>query len=304
MPESKSYDIVCIGNYTKDTIVTPAGISFVDGGAVNYSAHAAARLGRRVAVVTRLAKEDARVIDHFSQSGIACYPTFTPHSTSMHLEYPGADPDVRTLTVTETAGSVAPADVAALSMRSAVIGSSLRGEVGLDVIRVLRRKDVLVAVDVQGYVRVLRDQHLRYEPWDEMAETLAEVTILKSDAVEAEYLTGESDIYKAAKVFAAMGPREIVLTHKEGLLIFAEERFHALEFHPKQLNGRSGRGDTCIGAYTAMRLSKPPLDAGILAAAVTSLKMEKQGPFDRTRTEVEDLIRREYDAVRSPTIAN
>ena len=45
MTEKTLYDVVCIGNYTKDTIVNPFGTSYVDGGAVNYSAHAAARLG-------------------------------------------------------------------------------------------------------------------------------------------------------------------------------------------------------------------------------------------------------------------
>ena len=44
MLSNKVYDVVCIGNYTKDTIISPAGVTYVDGGAVNYSAHAAARI--------------------------------------------------------------------------------------------------------------------------------------------------------------------------------------------------------------------------------------------------------------------
>jgi sugar/nucleoside kinase (ribokinase family) len=52
-----------------------------------------------------------------------------------------------------------------------------------------------------------------------MQATLTQVDILKSDAVEAEFLTGEKDIFKAAKIYAEMGPHEIVLTHKDGLLI-------------------------------------------------------------------------------------
>ena len=91
-------------------------------------------------------------------------------------------------------------------MRSAIIGTSLRGEVGLDVIRSLHERGVLLAADVQGYVRVLREGHLNYEPWEEMQATLAYVDILKSDAVEAEYLTGESDVQRAAEAFSAMGP--------------------------------------------------------------------------------------------------
>ena len=65
----KSYDVLYIGNYTKDTIISPAGTKIVDGGAVNYAAHAAARLGMKVAVVTRLAKEDQHVVEKFTQSG-------------------------------------------------------------------------------------------------------------------------------------------------------------------------------------------------------------------------------------------
>ena len=77
----KNYDVLYIGNYTKDTIISPAGTKYVDGGAVNYAAHAAAQLGMKVAVVTRLAKEDDRVVEKFTQAGIDCFATYTPHST-------------------------------------------------------------------------------------------------------------------------------------------------------------------------------------------------------------------------------
>ena len=295
MTTNKVYDVVCIGNYTKDTIVTPAGISYVDGGAVNYSAHAAARLGMKVAAVTHLASEDIRVVDKFTQSGIDCLPTYTPQSTCMRLEYPTANPDVRTLSVTGTAGSITANEVENLQTKSAVIGSSLRGEVGLDVIQVLREKNVLVAADVQGYVRVLHEHELKYEPWDEMAETMKYVDVLKSDAVEAEYLTGESDIYKAAQTFVAMGPKEVVLTHKDGVLVYAEGEFYDRHFYPKNMSGRSGRGDTCVGTYVSMRLTKSPSEASSWAAAVTSLKMENQGPFNRNLAEVEELIHSKYN---------
>ncbi len=291
----KSYDVLYIGNYTKDTIISPAGVKYVDGGAVNYAAHAAAKLGLSVAVVTRLAKSDDHVIERLVQAGIDCYPTYTPQSTLLTLEYPSSDPDVRTLSVTATAGSITPGDVEALDARAAVIGSSLRGEVGMAVIEKLKEKNMLVAADMQGFVRVLRGTELKYEPWNEMQSTLAYVDIVKSDAVEAEFLTGETDIFKAARAYADMGPREIVLTHKAGLLLFADGQFHEMGFYPARLDGRSGRGDTCIGTYVAKRLSLPPHEAGIWAAAVTSLKMENLGPFDRSMSEVESLIRARYD---------
>jgi sugar/nucleoside kinase (ribokinase family) len=267
----------------------------VDGGAVNYAAHAAAKLGTKVAVVMHLSKEDDRVVQKFAQFGIDCYPTYAPQSTLMKLEYPTINPDIRNLSVTGTAGSIIASEVANINAKAAVVGSSLRGEVGMDVIRALKDKNMLVAVDMQGFVRVLRGVELRYEPWDEMQSTLAHVDVVKSDAVEAEFLTGETDIFKAAKAYANMGPREIVLTHKDGLLIYADGKFHEMNFFPARLDGRSGRGDTCVGTYVAMRLSMEPREAGIWAAAVTSLKMENLGPFNRSIEEVETFIHARYN---------
>ncbi|OGO66208.1 MAG: hypothetical protein A2Z45_06290 [Chloroflexi bacterium RBG_19FT_COMBO_55_16] len=229
------------------------------------------------------------------EAGIDCFATYTPQSTLMKIEYPTTDPDIRSLSVTGTAGSISTEDVQDLDTRAAVIGSSLRGEVSLDVIRTLKEKNVFIAVDVQGFVRVLRGAELKYEPWDEMQSTLAYVDVVKSDAVEAEFLTGETEIFKAAKIYADMGPKEIVLTHKDGLLIYASGNYHEMGFYPSRLDGRSGRGDTCVGTYMAMRLSKPPRESGIWAAAVTSLKMENLGPFNRPVEEVETFIQANYN---------
>ena len=296
MNSARSYDVLYIGNYTKDTIINPTGTRYTDGGAVNYAAHAAARLGWKVAVVTRLAADDKRVVDKWIESGIDSYVTYTPQSTNMRLEYPTLDPDIRTLTVAATAGAITAAVVQLLHARMAVIGSSLRGEVGLDVIQVLRARGIPVAADMQGFVRVLQGETLVYAPWPEMAEHLAFVDILKSDAVEAEALTGEKDIFQAAKIYASMGPKEVILTHRDGVLLYANGEFSEAGFCPSQMIGRSGRGDTCLGTYAAMRLARPPAEAAVWAAAVTSLKMEKLGPFDRSIAEVQDLIRAKYDS--------
>ena len=294
MEDSKSYDIAFIGNYTKDTIVSPQGTLYVDGGAVNYAAHAAVRLGFKVAVVTRLSREDDRMVHKLADSGVDCFPEYTSSSTDMRLEYPTLNPDVRNLYVTGTAGTITPSQVSWLDSKAAVIGTSLRGEVELDTIKCLRSRNQLLAADVQGFVRVLENNTLVYKSWREMKTVLSYVDILKSDAVEAEFLTGEKDIYKAAKFFAARGPSEIVLTHKNGVLFWAKGKITEEKFVNQKMDGRSGRGDTCLGTYASMRLKKSPAEAGIWAAAVTSMKMEKLGPFDRTFDEVVTYIHKNY----------
>ena len=60
--------------------------------------------------------------------------------------------------------------------------------------------------------------------------------------------------------------------------------------------GRSGRGDTCIASYVTKRLTASPAEATVWAAAVTSLKMEAEGPIKKAVAEVEEMIRRKYSA--------
>jgi sugar/nucleoside kinase (ribokinase family) len=291
MLNGSSYDIVIIGNYTKDTIISPSGTRYVDGGGFNYGAHVAAVMGLKTAAVTRLSRQDQRVVDALVQLGITVYPTYTTHSTDMRLFYPTSNVDQRTLSVTQTAGAFTPDQIEQLESRAFLINSSIRGEVGRDVIKVLRSKETLLAADVQGFTRVIGpDGTLQYGDWPEKQEVLSFIDILKTDAVEAEILTGKTDIRVAALQIAAWGPKEIVLTHRDGVLVLADGQFHEAPFRPEKLVGRSGRGDTCIASYVCRRLSGPAEEATRWAAAATSLKMETEGPLRRTATDVERLI--------------
>lgn len=292
---SKRYDIIFAGNYTKDTIITPDGTLYVDGGGMNYAAHAGLRLGIKAAVVTRLAREDERVVKNIQADGIDCYPFYSPSSTLMTLEYKTHDVDKRNLYVKGIAGTIKSECLDGLESRAIVVSPSLRGEVEPEFFSTMhKRNGIILSADVQGFVRVVRDQALVYEPWNEMPEVLRNLDILKSDAVEAEYLTGETDIEKAARFYAALGPKEIVLTHSEGVLIYADGNCYHYPFHAASMAGRSGRGDTCVGTYVTKRLSLPPREAGKWAAAVTSLKVERVGPFNRPISEVEAFIEKYY----------
>lgn len=292
----KTYDVLYAGNYTKDTIITPDGSKTVDGGGMNYAAHAGKGVGIKAAVVTRLAKSDAHVVGAITDDGIDCFPIYSPQSTVMTLVYTTGDVDKREIMIKSTGGTLKADHVDGLTAKAVAVSPSLRGEVEPEFFEVLRKREgTLLAVDVQGFVRVLHNESLVYEPWPDMERVLANIDILKSDAVEAEFLTGESGIEKAARVFADLGAKEIVLTHSEGVLIHASGEIHHFKFHSQSLIGRSGRGDTCMGSYVAKRLSLPPQEAGKWAAAVTSMKMEKPGPFDRSISDVEAFIHRHYN---------
>jgi sugar/nucleoside kinase (ribokinase family) len=289
------FDFVAIGAYTKDTIVTRTGTRYVDGGGYSYAAHAARLADISVGAVTRLAPADRKSTDLLRSVGVEVMIHESRHSTLMRLEYPTDNVDERILTVAEVADAFVAGDVASIGASAALISASIRGEVSLAVVEAVRTRADRVGLDVQGFVRVRTPEgRLAYERWPEMQKVLALVDVLKSDAVEGEFLTGETDLYAIARKLASYGPKEIVLTHKDGLLVLANGVAHEQPFRPIELRGRSGRGDTCVGSYLSRRLSAEPADATRWAAAVTSLKLEAEGPIRRSRSDVEAAIRNRY----------
>jgi sugar/nucleoside kinase (ribokinase family) len=136
-----------------------------------------------------------------------------------------------------------------------------------------------VALDVQGFVRVPDGDDLVFRQWPDVEEGLAQVTYLKVDRAEAELLTGQTDLEQAARQLSKYGPGEIAVTQSSGVTVLAKDRIHKAPFTSRSLSGRTGRGDTCFSSYLGWRLTHSPEEATRLAAAVTSLKQEKPGPW-------------------------
>jgi sugar/nucleoside kinase (ribokinase family) len=293
----RGFDIAFLGHYTKDTIVLPHETKTVHGGAFNYGARVAVKMGLRAAVITRLAQEDFDVVEDLSCMGVEVFATPTPRSTGLKLVYPAQNLDQRTVYNVGSAGPFTPAEVVPVQARVFHIGASIRGEVPLEVIEALAQKGAVISLDVQGFLRVSRGGGLVHEDWPEAVQVLELVDVLKADAVEAEALTGRTDLQEAARALSESGPSEVVLTHSQGVLVYADGHFYAAPFRTREMRGRTGRGDTCIAAYLGKRLTASPAEATLWAAALTSLKMEAVGPFSREISEVEEFIKGRYQNV-------
>lgn len=292
--ENKIYDIAVLGHYTKDTIISNEGTRHVDGGAINYGAHMAACLGSKVAAITRLSSEDKHVVEKLEQAGVDVFVKYTAKSTELVIEYPTNNPDYRIIHFKNSAGPFTVEEVNDIYSRIFAIGPSIRGEVPVDVIKKIREKNALISLDVQGYIRIIEDNILANKEWPEIGNYLYLINVLKADAVEAEFLTGENDIKKSARILAEYGPEEVVITHRDGILLYDGKKYYESNFYPKNIVGRSGRGDTVISTYMLKRLENSPQKALDWAAAAVSLKMEAEGPFMGSKKAIEDLLRKKY----------
>ncbi len=294
-------DVALIGHFARDRLVFRGIAEIASGGGVYYGSLAVRRLGFSVAVITRLHPGDFDQLDEMRREGITVYASPAAETTGIENLYPGETMDRRICRPLAFAGPFSVDEIPHVNARVTIITPLMAGEIPRDLVRTLVARGA-VGLDVQGFVRVRDGDALVTRDWRGKTTDLAGVTYLKVDDAEAEVLTGQTDARNGAQALARLGPREVILTHAGGVLVYAEGAFFEAAFTPRTVLGRTGRGDTCFATYVASRLNTSPGDACRLAAAVTSLKMEQPGPYRGTPADAERLMagRRPPGASRAP----
>jgi sugar/nucleoside kinase (ribokinase family) len=291
-------DILMIGHFSKDRLVVHGRTELSSGGAIYYGSIALVRSGLDVAVVTRLHSDDFSLLSEMEAEGVQVFATPAPETSGIENTYTTADMERRICKLMSFAGPFQREEIPDLSAQVYLIVPIIAGEVDLPLLQWLAARGP-VGLDVQGFVRVREDGHLVFRQWPEMTEGLAFMTYLKVDRAEAELLTGQTDLRAAARQLAAYGPREVIVTQSAGVTVYADGQIYEAPFTPRSLAGRTGRGDTCFATYVGKRLSASAEEACHFAAAVTTLKMERPGPFRGTLAEVEAMMAQQSPAPES-----
>jgi len=286
----ENFDILMVGHFAKDMLIVDGKGETASGGGVYYGSMALRQMGLRVAVATRLHPADFPLLDEMRQAGIEVFASPAEQTSGIANYYQSNDMERRICKMIGFAGTMKLEEIPDIPVKTIMISGIIAGEVDQPTLQVLARRAPL-ALDVQGFVRVPQGDDLVFKPWPEMAQGLRHITYLKVDRAEAEHLTGETDLRAAARTLAAYGPQEIMLTQSSGPTVFAGGQFFQAPFTPRSLVGRTGRGDTCFSSYIGRRLSAGPDEATQWAAAVTTLKQEKPGPWRGPALEAEMLMR-------------
>jgi len=282
-------DVAFVGHFSRDRLVFGDARETASGGGVYYGSMALRHLGYAVAVVTKLHPDDFPLLDDLRREGITVHASPAPETTGIENIYLDPSMDRRICRPLGFAGPFRPEEVPAVAARVTIVTPVMAGEVSGGLLRLLAARGP-IGMDVQGFARVREGDTLVTRDWRGKRLDLAAVTYLKADDAEGEALTGLADLRAAARALADLGPQEVILTHAGGVLVFAGGEFAEAPFTPRSVRGRTGRGDTCFATYVAARLDAPPSVACRLAAAVTSLKMERPGPFRGTRAEAERIM--------------
>lgn len=286
------YDLVFIGHVTIDEIEAKEGSAHgVPGGAPYFGAFAASRSNKRIAVVTRMAEEDARLLEPLKAAGIDVYLQPVPFTTHMRVVHPSGNVDERLMFQTQNAGFFEGSDVPSIEPCLIHLGALTDREFTLEFMHHLKQRGFRLSVDMQNFVRQVDTEtgiiHFKDVPDKRAIVGLADR--VKLDIVEAEVLTGTRDKEAAAKQIEEWGAIETILTSSEGALVRYKGTTYFERYTNRSSQGRTGRGDTTTGAYLARRIDYPVQESLRFAVALASIKMETPGPF---RGSLEDVLAR------------
>lgn len=288
----KHYESIIIGHITLDHNVDHLGNAVdVVGGAVNFSSASAYALGHKVAAVTRLNEKDFDRLNEFVIPKEDIYCIASPSSSNMYNRYFTPDKERRECRCTSVGTPFTindiPSDIEGDIIHFAGL---VYGDYTTEMM-IEASKKAPIAVDVQTCLRHVKDDGSMYfEDWADKKKVLPYVRFLKTDAAEAEILTGLTDRKEAAKLLHEWGAQEILITHNTEVLAYDGGEFYTCPIRARNLSGRTGRGDTTFAAYYTERLTSDIKTSLLYATATVSAKMEAPGVYKGTRKDIEAYI--------------
>lgn len=292
---SQQFDSLIIGEVAQDTNVDYDGTTIqAVGGAVYYSGFAAANIGHKIAV---LPKADTTQIDMTAAfAGAPNVTVFPVHSKTSFVTknvYHTPDRERRTSTVDSVIEPYKTSEVPDIDAKIWHLAGLVGGDITDEMIPFAAQR-AMVAIDVQTMLRCVENGGMVYHDWAAKKEMLPYIRFLKTDAAEAEILTGTSDRAAAAKMMYDWGAKEILITHNSEVLVYDGKEIYTCPIKARNLSGRTGRGDTTFACYINERLTQDIPTALKTATALVSLKMETPGPYMGTRADLDAYIKAFY----------
>lgn len=292
---AKQYDVIVMGPISLDH-----NIDYLDnerkevGGAVVASGFAAARSGNNTAIFCKLNTKDADPRDRFEGSGADLYWKESTHTCSIRNKYFTANKEKRECTSMGVCDPFQFSDLPDIEAKLYHFAGLVYGDFSNELLKEAS-KHGKVALDIQCMLRhVEEDKSMKFHDWAEKMEMLPYIDYLKTDAAEAEILTGTEDRVEAAKMLYEWGAKEIMISHNTEILVYDGKEIYTCPIKARNLSGRTGRGDTVFAGYINERQRAGVADALQYSTALVSLKMETPGPFKGTREDVFKYIEEFY----------
>jgi len=285
MSHANVFDLVNVGHFAIDTIITPKikEPRATLGGPPTYVSAAAAKLGARVSVISKVGDDFSNEYLMWLQnndidlSGLK--QVSNASTTRFVLEY--NKNWERKLRLKAKAPPISPSDIPS-SLHCAIVHvAPIANEISRAVVVKLRNSAKVLSLDAQGFVRSFDEKgNVVLKKWRD-SEALAHIDIFKSTTNEIQAVTGVRDLKSAMTQIGDYGIRIVVLTRgMKGSTLFFDKQFYNIPAcKSKTVVDPTGAGDAYIGAFLAEYMRAKDIQwCASVGSAAASFVVEGVGP--------------------------
>jgi sugar/nucleoside kinase (ribokinase family) len=273
------FDLVAIGHAARDEF--EGDPDWRIGGTATYAAAAAACLGDRAALLTRVGpNERDRLAARCAELGIALHALESAVTTTFSFRY--VDGRRRLRLKARAKGIGADAIPAALRETRSVVLASIAHEIDASVFEVYRGVPRVLAA--QGYLRSWdADGTIRRRDWDDAGDVLERVSVA---VVSEEDIEGDLDL---ARSWAKTVPVIVTVAERGAIVLRGGREVEVGGFPADEVVDQTGAGDAfCAGLALALADGDDLESAARFANAVASFAVEGVGTLAlATRQQVE-----------------
>lgn len=284
------YDVCVLGHITNDRIVTKHSVNYLPGGTAYYCSKALQRLHANFVLLTAVAEKDMHVVHSLRNEGMIIKTTPSRETVFFENIYHD-DQDYREQNVLATADPFRPESMEAIDATIFHLGPLLEQDIPVSIIKSLAAKSI-VSLDVQGYLRSVHNKKVQYHDWKDKTDILPFISILKANEFEMKIIAGTADPYEGAKIIAALGVKEVIITlGSKGSIVYHKKQFTEIPAFPaKVVRDATGCGDTYMAGYLYKKMKGATIaGSGAFGAAMATLKIQSSGPFASDEVTAESL---------------
>lgn len=276
-----------IGNLTKDVIRTKKEERIDFGGASSYCSIAAKKLGCETHILTRGNHELDGWIKNLENIGIRVELQESDNLTCFVNDYMLGE---RKQFVYRDAGKI---DFKDFEKVDVIHLGPVFNEITLDCIKEARKNSKIVSLDVQGFVRSLRNKEVIKKFWDEKEDFLKYVDLVKISGYEIDSVSKKKNYEDVFDELISFGVKVVELTLGEKGSIIASEEIHRIPVYETTLVDKTGSGDVFATAFAIRYFeTKDTKESGLFASATASFVVEDFGAKNITNRErVEERVK-------------
>lgn len=284
MTHGSTFDLTTVGHFAIDTILSPKikQPKPTLGGPATYVSVAAAKLGAKVSVVSKVGgdfPEEYQTWLKNNEVDLSGLKQIRRASTTRYvLEYVNL---ARKLHLQAKAPPILLTDITHSLSSTAIHVAPIANEIPNDIIPRLRRSAKILSLDPQGFLRSFDEKgNVALRQWLD-SEVLAQIDILKSTVHEIQTMTSARSLDSAMRQINNLGIKTAIITRGvEGSRILFDDEFYDVPVgESRVVVDPTGAGDVYIGAFLAEYVrGKDVLWCGSVGSSAASFVVEGVGP--------------------------